>query len=438
MGQAPSHPEAPSPSLAEIVARQRAEAAAEQARQDAEAARAEIVRLVQEHQESQQKVMEAHMSAMQAAAVAQAQAYAEMMAVVQAERAANEARMKAEEAARTATDEAKQSAAQAEEERKRAVAMREQAIKDAQATAEMAKKLEDVANEEKRKATALQEAANSAKKAAEEEVAKANAALGEAKRQLKEGIQPVVMPSPEEVRIAKRKVQYQEDLFHFAVAGTSGGGKSSLINAFRGLRNKDYGAAATGVAETTRFIARYSDSNVEAPYAWYDIPGAGTLKIPDWQYFNAQGLYVFDCIIILFDSRFTMTDIAILTNCRRFNIPTYIVRSKADQHILNIIQDMPDEDDEDDDDETRNKRLYPIARRHFIELTRQTVKDNLESANLPDQRVYIVSKDTMTAVVRDKRPKQVIDEIQLLNDLIGEAQIRRSRRDGGAASTRDV
>ncbi|KAG0698683.1 interferon-inducible GTPase-domain-containing protein [Suillus ampliporus] len=358
------------------------------------------------------------------------------MAMVQAERAANEARFLAEAAAQAATEEAKQRSAEAEEERKRTIAVQEQAKKDAQAAQEQARKLEETANEEKRKAVAAQESANASKKAAEEEVKVANIAKEKAERELKEGIQPVVTPTRQEVLAAKRKVQYREDLFHFAVAGVAGGGKSSLINAFRGLRNKDIGSAATGVTETTLTMARYGNASAEYPYVWYDIPGAGTLKIPDWQYFNAQGLYVFDCIIILFDNRFTMTDIAILSNCRRFKIPTYIVRSKADQHIRNVMKDMG-YDSDDDESEDQKKKLYQTARQQFIQQTRQSVKDNLENANIPDQRVYIISNETMLSVVKEKRPKKVIDEIDLLNDLIGEAQIRRARRDEADTTTKD-
>lgn len=327
----------------------------------------------------------------------------------------------------------KKRAAEADEERKRTAAVQEQAKRDAQAAQEQAKKLQEAADDEKRKATAAQEAANASKKKAEEEVKVANDAKAEAERKLKEGIQPVVTPTPEEVRAAKRKVQYREDLFHFAVAGVAGGGKSSLINAFRGLRNKDIGSARTGVTETTLAMARYASPNPENPYVWYDIPGAGTLKIPDWQYFNAQGLYVFDCIIVLFDNRFTMTDIAILTNCRRFKIPTYIVRSKADQHIRNIMKDMG-YDSDDDESEDQKKKLYQDARQQFIQQTRQSVKDNLENANMPDQRVYIVSNEPMLGVVKEKRPRKVIDEIELLNDLIGEAQTRRARREAEVAT----
>ncbi|KAG2069332.1 hypothetical protein BDR04DRAFT_1078301 [Suillus decipiens] len=367
----------------------------------------------------------------------------------QAERAVNEARFQrfqAEAPAPTASEETRQRAAEAEEARKRTAANEEQTKKDAQAAQqarkareaaeEQAKKdaqtaqkqvrrAQDVTDKGKMKATAAQGAANASKKVAEE-VQTANAAKEEAERKLTEGIQPVVTPTPEEVSAAKRRVQYREDLFHFAVAGVAGGGKSSLINAFRGLRNKDAGSAATGVTETTLAMARYASPNAEYPHVWYDIPGAGTLKIPDWQYFNAQGLYVFDCIIVVFDNRFTMTDIAILTNCRRFKIPTYIVRSKADQHISRIMKDM-EYDSDDDESMEKKKKLYQTARQQFIQQTRQSVKDSLKNANIPDQRVYIVSYGPMLGVVKARRPMHVIDEIELLNDLIGEAQARRAR-----------
>ncbi|KAF5309639.1 hypothetical protein D9758_019126, partial [Tetrapyrgos nigripes] len=154
------------------------------------------------------------------------------------------------------------------------------------------------------------------------------------------GIQPVSWPTPKEyVRMLKAR-QYQEGKFHFAVAGLSGSGKSSLVNAFRGILDRNMKAAATGITETTSVIGRYPDPNPERPFIWYDIPGAGTLKTPDWEYFNQQGLYIFDGIIILTDNRFTATDIAILRNCARWNIPSFIVRSKSDQHIQNLEKEL--------------------------------------------------------------------------------------------------
>jgi len=246
------------------------------------------------------------------------------------------------------------------------------------------------------------------------------------------------MPSPQEIRAAQAKIQYQENLFHFAVAGRAGAGKSSLVNAFRGISNRDASSARTGVTETTVTLGRYPDPDERCHHVWYDLPGAGTIKIPDWQYFNAQGLYVFDCIVVLFDNRFTNTDVAILLNCRRFKIPTYIVRSKADQHIRNMMKETGYNSDDENVDRTQRAALYTAAREQLVNETRHNVKANLAEANLPDQRVYVVSSSCLRAVAKGEQPKKVIDEIHLLNDLYTEAQARRvCREPAGEISTGD-
>ncbi|KAI6027938.1 hypothetical protein PISMIDRAFT_405185 [Pisolithus microcarpus 441] len=259
----------------------------------------------------------------------------------------------------------------------------------------------------------------------EDKVKTAQQAQREAEERLRRGIQPVVIPTPEEVTAAKARMQYQDSLFHFAVAGVAGSGKSSLVNAIRGLRNSDTGAAPTGVVETTATIGRYRDSNRRLPFVWYDIPGAGTLNQPGWQYFNNQGLFVFDCIIALVGDRFTQTDLAILENCRRFQIPTYIVRSKADFHVLNLMNDMG-YDSDDDDDESRYETMYNLARERYISDTQATVQQNLGDAMLPVQKVYLVSNKVLLSAVKKRTlPKTALDEMELLKDLLEEACARR-------------
>ncbi|KAF7366780.1 p-loop containing nucleoside triphosphate hydrolase protein [Mycena sanguinolenta] len=253
-------------------------------------------------------------------------------------------------------------------------------------------------------------------KAAEERATKAHEAKAELQRQLDKGIQPVVMPSAADLEDAKHRIEYQDGVYHFAVAGVAGSGKSSLINALRGLRNSDAGAAATGITETTLRVGRFPDSDPKNPFVWYDIPGAGTLQIPDWQ--------------------FTATDVAILRNARLFNIPCYIVRSKADVHVQNVMRDMPgyESDDEEQDARSREARaaLECSARKHFVDATRQNVQDNLRAADLPEQRVYIVSNSTMLSATKGnittRTAKKIIDEFEFLQDLLGDAYRRR----GGA------
>ncbi|KAI6017195.1 interferon-inducible GTPase-domain-containing protein [Pisolithus microcarpus] len=260
----------------------------------------------------------------------------------------------------------------------------------------------------------------------EDKVKTAQQAQREAEERLRRGIQPVVIPTPEEVTAAKARMQYQDSLFHFAVAGVAGSGKSSLVNAIRGLRNSDTGAAPTGVVETTVTIGRYRDSNRRLPFVWYDIPGAGTLNQPGWQYFNNQGLFVFDCIIVLVGDRFTQTDLAILENCRRFQIPTYIVRSKADFHVRNLMNDMGYDSDDDDDNESQYETMYNAARERCISDTQATVQQNLGDAMLPVQKVYLVSNKVLLSAVKKRTlPKTALDEMELLKDLLEEACARR-------------
>jgi len=129
--------------------------------------------------------------------------------------------------------------------------------------------------------------------------------LAETMNNLEKGIRPLVWPTKEEFEAAKVRLRYRKDLLHFAVCGPSGSGKSSLINAFRGLKPKSSKAAPVGVVETTTAITRYPDARQGMPYqrfVWYDVPGAGTFDIPSWQYFNQQGLFIFDFIILVYDA----------------------------------------------------------------------------------------------------------------------------------------
>ena len=422
-------PQGPNPALAEIEARQRAEHALQEAEKAANAARDLAEQIKRDAEEERKRAREREEEANRVTARAAEEMEKMKVQMAEAANVAKRAEELATAAAQAAQEDAAKYAQEAQEERERAQKMREDAEKAMAAAREEAEMAQQVADEQRRQAEAGRALAEEMAQTAAEEAQRANEAKADAERRLKEGIQPVVTPSPEEVAAARRRIQYREDCFHFAIAGISGSGKSSLVNAFRGLRSRDAGAAAVGVTETTLQTTRYEVTNPDYPFVWYDVPGAGTHKCRDWQYFNDQGLYVFDCIIVLFDNRFTMTDLAILANARRFKIPTYIVRSKADQHIRNVMMEMGyDSDADDDEDPERRNRLYKAAKKQFVEKTRKSVQVNLEDANTPDQRVYIVSSSTLLSLVLNKTPKKAIDEVDLLNDLINEAYVRRTAK----------
>lgn len=249
----------------------------------------------------------------------------------------------------------------------------------------------------------------------------------EAERNHTQGIPPVEYPTGEEIKATRERLNYQDGDLHLAITGVSGSGKSSLINAFRGLREKNEGAAKTGTSETTEQIGRYCDP-VQNWIFWYDVPGAGTLKVPDWQYFNDQGLYIFDIIIIAVDIRFTKIDVGLLFSCSRFGIPVFVVRSKADQHITNIMNDGRDDDDGDESDEgpeARRKRTL-LAYEKFSKETRQEFEALLKTAGLPPKEIYIVSKNALSTLIKGLRPPVgLIDEVKLMKDVIHAANEKR-------------
>ncbi|KIK37189.1 hypothetical protein CY34DRAFT_810581 [Suillus luteus UH-Slu-Lm8-n1] len=353
--------------------------------------RYQLAKAAQELQEKQDRLDEAKKKA----DAAEADVHA-------AEERAEQLRRFAEEA----KEGARLSAAEAEEHKRARRAAEEEAERVCSAAAEAA----EIAR------TRQEEYKRAADEAAEARL--------EVERRWFEGVRPECRPSKEDVARMKKKYCYIPGLFHLAVVGISGCGKSSFINAARNLSNNDPFAARTGITECTDEVTRYPDPRPNSRIIWYDVPGAGTPNMPDWQYFNNLGLYIFDCIIVLTDNRVMESDVAILRTCEQFaHVEAFIVRSKSDQHIINMARDkMPrgfDPCDSDIDDETRDrfKQTRAEERRSFIDETRKNVQSNLERNKLSPQKVYIVCKDAMLAVWNNSRSSKAIDEAELRNDV---------------------
>lgn len=255
------------------------------------------------------------------------------------------------------------------------------------------------------------------------------------------GNHPHRWPTRAEYQHALATTQYSTHNFHFAVVGRAGSGKSSLVNAFRNLMNKAPGAAPTGTRETTLSIGRYPDPGTQPPrkwMVWFDVPGAGTHRVKRDDYFVTQGLYVFDLIILVVGDRFEEVDAQILQSCERFGIPAFVVRSKADMHILNSMKEYGYYERFEDDWEH-----YRHCRDEFIRDTQSTVNEEMARQGLTPQHVYIVSRDVLqrtyhaslqisrlqtalTAVVTVVKPeKNLIHEVHLVNAILEAAADRR-------------
>mmetsp|Transcript_18543 Transcript_18543/g.42037 ORF Transcript_18543/g.42037 Transcript_18543/m.42037 type:complete len:291 (+) Transcript_18543:122-994(+) len=123
------------------------------------------------------------------------------------------------------------------------------------------------------------------------------------------------------------------------IAGNSGAGKSSFINAVRRCRPRDAGAAKVGVNETTMMPTAYEFADFPRARLW-DLPGAGTELFPRETYFETIALRHFDIVVVISSQRFTETEVAISKELQRLRIPYFMVRSKVDIDVSNNLNDL--------------------------------------------------------------------------------------------------
>ncbi|KAJ3595456.1 hypothetical protein NHX12_004759 [Muraenolepis orangiensis] len=112
---------------------------------------------------------------------------------------------------------------------------------------------------------------------------------------------------------------------NIAVTGESGSGKSTFVNAFRGIDHEDERAAPTGVVETT--MKPYPHPTYPNVTLW-DLPGIGTTKFPHVFEFEK-----FDFFIIVSADRFRENDAKVAQEIMKMGKTFYFVRAKIDNNL---------------------------------------------------------------------------------------------------------
>ncbi|CAM4624210.1 interferon-inducible GTPase 5-like [Lepidochelys kempii] len=174
-----------------------------------------------------------------------------------------------------------------------------------------------------------------------------------------------------------------------AVTGEVGSGKSSFVNAIRGLGDTDEGAAATGVIETTMEPTVYPHPRYPNVRVW-DLPGIDTPTFKPDTYLEQVEFSDYDFFIIISCNRFKYHDIELAQEIQKIGKKFYFVHSKVDQDLANEKKLY--------EEGILKKRNAPAKRprqhreRAILDAIREKCIKGLEAAKMASPRVFLESR----------------------------------------------
>ncbi|XP_072463926.1 interferon-inducible GTPase 5-like isoform X2 [Notamacropus eugenii] len=124
-----------------------------------------------------------------------------------------------------------------------------------------------------------------------------------------------------------------------AITGSVSSGKSTFVNALRGLGDEDQGSAKTGLAETTLDPTPYPHPKYPNIIIW-DLPSIETPLLQD-EYLESIPPSRYDFFIILASERFTTSHAQLACAIQAKKKHFYFVRSKVDVDIAASRQRRP-------------------------------------------------------------------------------------------------
>ncbi|XP_061452684.1 interferon-inducible GTPase 5-like [Rhineura floridana] len=187
----------------------------------------------------------------------------------------------------------------------------------------------------------------------------------------------------EEKDISEFVTQCHQDLallenttLDIAVTGRSGAGKSSLVNALRGMNDYEEDSAETGVVQTTMETKGYQHP-IFPKVTFWDLPGIGTPEFKAREYLKIVNFRKYDFFIIVSGERFTEHDILLAREIQKMGKRFYYVRAKVDVSI------------------NSERRKKNFIQEEILEKIRRNCWEYLRMAGEPSPRVFLISRQDL-------------------------------------------
>ncbi|XP_007437842.1 interferon-inducible GTPase 5 isoform X2 [Python bivittatus] len=185
----------------------------------------------------------------------------------------------------------------------------------------------------------------------------------------------------EEGRMDKAVSKIRENLealenicLDIAVTGESGSGKSSFVNAIRGLGDEEVESAPTGVVETTKEATPYSHPKHPNVTIW-DLPGIGTPTFQASTYLEQVEFSRYDFFILIASERFKTSHAQLAQEIGRLGKHFYFVRSKADADL----------------EASKKRRSQTYNEEAVLGQIRENCQECLLAEGVPNSRVFLLS-----------------------------------------------
>ncbi|XP_024076859.2 interferon-inducible GTPase 5-like [Terrapene carolina triunguis] len=203
---------------------------------------------------------------------------------------------------------------------------------------------------------------------------------------------------------------------NIAVTGESGSGKSSFVNAIRGLKDRDKGATAIGVTETTMKLLDYSHPSYPNVTVW-DLPGIGTPTFKPHTYLKEVEFSRYDFFIIISCTRFISHDIQLAQEIQKLGKKFYFVRSKVDQDLANE-KKMYDEEGILEQSNAPTNRPPPYSESAILDVIREDCIKGLKTGGVASPRIFLVTRWDLGKFDFPKLQETLVNELPSHKKLI--------------------